>query len=65
MSIFFGFAVGDRVTSGGDSRGTVVEPGYEPSDEVLDRRCVPVVWDEDKSTKTISWTKSTSLHKVG
>ncbi len=59
----FGFSVGDRVMSG-SAIGTVVDPGYEPSEEMLDRRCVPVVWDRDKSTRVISWTFSTNLVKI-
>lgn len=61
---FFGFTVGERVSSGGDSRGTVVEPEYEVSDEMLERRCVPVIWDRDKHTQTICWTLASSLTKV-
>ena len=64
MNTYFGFKVGERVTSGGNSSGTVTEPDYEPSDEMFERRCVPVVWDEDKRTKTISWTMSANLKKI-
>jgi hypothetical protein len=64
MTYYYGFDVGDRVTSGENSRGTVTRPGYEPSDEMNDSRCVPVVWDKDKGTETISWTKSANLRKL-
>lgn len=64
MACYYGFSTGDRVTSGENSMGTVVDPNYEPSDEMSDLRCVPVVWDQDQGTKTISWTKSVNLRKL-
>ena len=63
MSYYFGFNVGDRVISG-EKCGTVTKPNYEPSDKMHERRCVPVVWDEDKSTNTICWTMSANLRKL-
>ncbi len=54
---YFGFEVGQRVKSG-ESTGTVVSPNYEPSDDMDERRCVPVMWDGNLH---ISWTLSTSL----
>jgi len=64
MTSYFGFSIGNRVTSGGSSLGTVVDPGCELSDEMLDRRCVPVAWDSDKGTGIISWTMSANLRTV-
>jgi hypothetical protein len=64
MNVYFGFEVGKRVTSGGSSSGTVTEPKHKPSEEMFEKRCVPVVWDEDKTTNTISWTKSDNLQKI-
>lgn len=64
MAFYYGFGVGDRVTSGGDSKGTVVTPSGEPSEEMYKLKCVPVIWDEDKQTNTISWTTSSSLKKL-
>ncbi len=61
--IFFGFAVGDRVMSG-DTVGTVVNPGYEPSEEMFERRCVPVRWDSNEENGAISWIMSANLRKT-
>jgi len=60
---YYGFEVGDRVTSGGDSRGTVVDPGYDVDDEIAEYRCVPVHWDSDH-VEVISWTMSANLRKI-
>ena len=64
MDHYYGFGIGDRVTSGEGSRGTVTKPGYEPSEEMYKLKCVPVIWDEDKETNTISWTQSANLKKI-
>jgi hypothetical protein len=63
LAIYYGFSTGQRVTAGSPALGTVTLPDYEPDDEVVERRCVPVVMDEDMKTGAISWFYATSLQK--
>ena len=62
-NIYYGHEVGQRVVSDGE-QGTVTDPGYEPGDDVLERRCVPVVFDKNKATGMISWIKADGLNKI-
>lgn len=65
-NFYYGFSVGQRVSSNG-TLGTVVDPGYEPSDNdnaLAERRCVPILFDKDAGTKSISWIESAGLIKA-
>lgn len=66
MGIWFGFMSGDRVRSG-DALGTVADPKYDPEaddDVLVDRRCVPVIFDKDAATGTICWIESAGLTAI-